>query len=84
MCCIHPTVAIQLKKKNQLQKLAEKITEDTAWDLRSQMLRVQAQRHKVLFPLPADQDVELSTLSPAPCLPVVHHASHCDDNGLNL
>ena len=32
--------------------------------------------------LPADE--ELSAPSPAPCLPVCCHASHYDDNGLNL
>ena len=34
--------------------------------------------------LPIDQDVELSAPSPAPCLPGCCHASHHDDNGLNL
>ena len=34
--------------------------------------------------LPADQDVELSATSLAPYLPECPHASHCDDNGLNL
>jgi hypothetical protein len=34
--------------------------------------------------LPADQDVELSVPSLAPCLPACCHASHHDDNGLNL
>jgi hypothetical protein len=33
---------------------------------------------------PADQGVEFSVPSPAPCLPVCCHASHGDDNGLNL
>ena len=37
-----------------------------------------------LLLMPADPDVELSTTSPAPCLPVCCHASHCADNGLNL
>ena len=34
--------------------------------------------------LPVDPGVELSAPSPAPCLPAGHHASHHDDNGLNL
>ena len=34
--------------------------------------------------LPADQDVELSAPSPAPCLPAYCHASNHDDNKLNL
>jgi hypothetical protein len=34
--------------------------------------------------LPSDQNVELSAPSPAPCLPGCCHASHHDDNGLNL
>ncbi|CAO2583435.1 hypothetical protein LEMLEM_LOCUS2742 [Lemmus lemmus] len=34
--------------------------------------------------LPADQDVELSAPSPVPGLPAGRHASHHDDNGLNL
>jgi hypothetical protein len=38
--------------------------------------------HRLL--LPADQDVALSAPSPAPCLPLSCHASHHDDNGLNL
>ena len=32
----------------------------------------------------ADQDMELSTPSPAPCLPACCHASHYDDNGLTF
>jgi hypothetical protein len=36
------------------------------------------------FLLPADQDVELSASPAPPCLPACHHASHYDDNGLNL
>jgi hypothetical protein len=31
-----------------------------------------------------DQDVELLAPSPAPCLPACCHASHHDDNGLDL
>ncbi|CAO2612721.1 hypothetical protein LEMLEM_LOCUS15723 [Lemmus lemmus] len=31
-----------------------------------------------------DRDGELSALSLEPCLPAWHHASHHDDNGLNL
>ena len=34
--------------------------------------------------LPLDQDVKLLAPSPAPCLPVLCHISHHDDNGLNL
>ena len=37
-----------------------------------------------LLLLPADQDVELSAPSPAPCLPACRHVSLHDDNGLNL
>ena len=33
-----------------------------------------------LLPLPTDQDVELPTSSPAPCLPACHN----EDEGLNL
>lgn len=36
------------------------------------------------FLLPADQEIELSAPSPAPCLPAQCHASHHDDNGLIL
>jgi hypothetical protein len=36
-----------------------------------------------LFLLTADLNVELSATSPAPCLPVFHHASRHDDNRLN-
>ena len=36
------------------------------------------------FLLPVDQDVEVSAPSPAPRLPANHHASHHDNNGLNL
>lgn len=31
-----------------------------------------------------DQDVELSALSPAPCLLACYHATCHDDNGLNF
>jgi hypothetical protein len=37
-----------------------------------------------LILLPADEDVELSVPSPAPCLPACCHASYHDDNELNL
>ena len=39
---------------------------------------------RILFLLPADSDVELSATSPAPCLPVCHHAFHHDNNELSL
>lgn len=35
-----------------------------------------------LFPLPEDQDVELSATSPAKCLPAHCHTPYHDDNGL--
>ena len=38
---------------------------------------------KLVFCLPSEQCVELSA-PPAPCLPGHCHASHQDDNGLNL
>ena len=34
--------------------------------------------------MPLDQDVELSAPFPASCLPACCHASHHDDNGVNL
>jgi hypothetical protein len=34
--------------------------------------------------LPVDQDVELTALSPASCLYECCHASHHDNNALNL
>lgn len=37
-----------------------------------------------LFLLSADPDVSLSSISPAPCLPVCHQALCPDDNGLDL
>jgi hypothetical protein len=37
-----------------------------------------------LFLLPMDPDGDLLVISPAPCLPVCHHASHHDSNELNL
>ena len=36
------------------------------------------------LPAPTDPDVELLVPSLAPYLPVCHHASHNDDNGLNI
>jgi len=42
---------------------------------------IQVQCH-YLFLLPLDPDVEPSTTSPAPCLPVSHHASRHDDSAL--
>lgn len=41
-------------------------------------------RRPVSQSLLAHPNVELSVASPAPCLPVCCHASHRDDNGLNL
>jgi hypothetical protein len=35
----------------------------------------------IIFLLPDDLDVELSAASPAPCLPVHHHAFCHGDNG---
>jgi hypothetical protein len=37
-----------------------------------------------LFVLPVDSAVELLATCPAPSLPVYHHASHRDNNELNL
>jgi hypothetical protein len=42
----------------------------------------EARSNFTLILLPADPDVELSTTSLAPCLPVCHQASCHDDNGL--
>jgi hypothetical protein len=36
------------------------------------------------FLLPVDPDVELSAISPVPCLPAGYHAPCLDENGLNL
>jgi hypothetical protein len=44
--------------------------------------KVPARPRVSLFLLPVDLDVELSASSTS-CLPVCHHASHHDDNGLN-
>ena len=53
------------------------------WALRSPMLRLLPVWKIVSSWLPLDQDVELSA-PPAPSLPTRCHASHGDDNGLNL
>ena len=34
--------------------------------------------------LPEEPYIELSATSPAPCLPACHHASHNEDNEINL
>ena len=47
----------------------------------TQAMQSVAHNHLLLL---ADQDVALSTLSLAPCLPVSFHASCHDDSGLNL
>ena len=47
-------------------------------------LEAQARLSVILFLLLVDLDVELSATSLAPYLPECPHASHCDDNGLNL
>ena len=47
-------------------------------------LKAYAKPRVSLFFLPIDQVGELSALSPAPCLPSCCHASHHDDNRLNL
>ena len=44
----------------------------------------QAKPGVALFQLPADPDVELSATSPVPCLTAHHHASHHEDNRLNI
>jgi hypothetical protein len=49
-------------------------------DLVSGVLNVQTRPSASLFLLPADPDVELLT----PCVSVPLHASHHDDNRLNL
>ena len=51
--------------------------------LRYPMLKLHPEWNSFLL-MPADQDVELSAPSPAPCLPAHCHASCHDDNGLNL
>lgn len=37
-----------------------------------------------LFLVHVNTDVKLSASSPAPCLPICHHASYHDDNGLKV
>jgi hypothetical protein len=44
----------------------------------------QAWPNVTLFLRPADPDEELSASSMGPCLPVCHHASLHDSNGLNF
>ena len=53
------------------------------WALKSQMLKL-GLVSQFLFLLSDDLGVELSALSPAPCLSVCSHAPLRDDNGLNL
>jgi hypothetical protein len=50
------------------------------WALRSPMLSVA----HILLLLLVDQDLELTAPSLALCLPLRCHASHHDDNGVNL
>jgi hypothetical protein len=54
------------------------------WVLVFQMLKPGPSLSDSLFLLPVDPDVVLSATSPALCLPVCHHVSNHDDNGLNL
>ena len=70
-CCL-AGVGVALLEKVSLWRQA----------LRSQVLSLGLMWHSL--PLPADQDVELLAPSPVPCLPTCHHASHHDDNDLNL
>jgi hypothetical protein len=53
------------------------------WALRSQKLKPGPVAH-LFFLLPSHLDVELSATSLAPCLPLWHHASLHDNNGLDL
>lgn len=53
------------------------------WVLRALKLKPGPVAH-LPFLLPDDPDVELSSTSPALCLPVGHHAFCHDENGLNL
>ena len=53
------------------------------WALRSQKLKPGPVAH-LFFLLPSHLDVELSATSLAPCLPLWHHASRHDNNGLDL
>jgi hypothetical protein len=78
----YPTPGIEMKtisynisvfiKKPKLQNSLYR------WALRFQMLKP----GPVSLSLPADPEVELSDISPAPCLPACCHASHHDDNEL--
>lgn len=53
------------------------------WALRFQKFKPGPVAHS-FFLGPANPDIELSATSPAPCLPVCHHAFHRDDNELSL
>lgn len=62
-------------------KRCGQLKEACHWEVGFQVSEVQARPSVTL--LPAKLDVELSAPCPAPCLPVMH-ASHYDDNGVNL
>lgn len=59
--------------------LLEVVRYCVGWAFWSPMLKLHPVYHNLLL-LPLDQDVELSTPSPAPCLSACHH----EDNTLNL
>ena len=61
--------------------MLEEVCHCGGWALRSVILKVCSQS---LLLLPADPDVELSAPSPAQQLHGSHHASHHDNNRLNL
>ena len=54
------------------------------WGVGFRVSKVQVYPSVSLFLLPMNSDVELSAISPAPCLPVCCHDSCHDDNGLTL
>lgn len=67
--------------------LLEQVCHCGGSSLRSYMLKLctqaQCETHSSLLGA-LDPDVDLSAPSPAPCLPAHRHASHHDDNRLNL
>ena len=73
------TTSSKVGQKTQLQIQSRKLKGEWALELSLFKLRPTA-----LSLLPSAREGELSAPSPAPCLPVCHHAPHHEENRLKL
>ena len=80
----HVSIFLYLLQGSPVFDDDKELSRATHYQRKSVTRALRSQCLSVHFLLPPDLDVELSASSPAPCLPTQHHASHHEENWLNL